>query len=78
MVVLDDAEMVELQRILSQRMQELLRQGTNAADAFAQFDTSSSGGASGTISRREFREASRQLGLPLTEATLRVLMDRCY
>jgi hypothetical protein len=77
MVVLDDAEMVELQRILSQRMQELLRQGTNAADAFAQFDTSS-GGASGTISRREFREASRQLGLPLTEATLRVLMDRCY
>jgi hypothetical protein len=39
MVVLDDAEMVELQRILSQRMQELLRQGTNAADAFAQFDT---------------------------------------
>jgi hypothetical protein len=59
-------------------MNELRRQGTNVADAFTQFDLSGAAGASGSgcITRREFREAARQLGLPITEATLRVLMDR--
>jgi Ca2+-binding EF-hand superfamily protein len=69
---LDEEEMAELGKRIGRRLEDISRDGVNARETFTMFDMSDSG----FITIREFRESVRQLGLPVTEATLNGLMFR--
>ena len=77
-IELDESEMGALAARLRDRFEQLSRGAGRSAgygsarDAFAMFDLE----RSGFIARREFREAARQLGLPVLATSLEGLMDR--
>ena len=57
---------------LASKFGELRRRGVVASGTFEVYDL----GRTGFVNRRDFREASRQLQLPVTENQLEALMGR--
>eukprot|EP00505_MAST-04D_sp_SCG-Rhode-Island_P000573 Stramenopile-MAST_4_protein_573 len=68
----DEAEMDAVAHSVQQRFSDVLSEGVDYRTCFQMFDIN----GTGFISRREFREACRQLGLPLSEARLHAVMER--
>ena len=68
----DEAEMDIIAHRLHSRFDDIAREGLDYREVFSMFDTK----LSGFISRFEFKEAARQLGLPITLPQLHALMER--
>ena len=71
-VSIDAREMEIVASKLASKFSELRRRGVVAAATFEVYDL----GRTGFVNRRDFREASRQLQLPMTENQLEALMGR--
>ena len=71
-VSIDAREMEIVASKLASKFSELRRRGVVAAATFEVYDL----GRTGFVTRRDFREASRQLQLPMTENQLEALMGR--
>jgi len=67
-----ELEFDQLGARLAHRLKEVTAEGSDYRAAFMAFDLD----GTSTISRREFREAVRVLGLPMTEAELHAVMKR--
>jgi Ca2+-binding EF-hand superfamily protein len=71
-VSIDAREMEIVSNKLASKFAELRRRGVSATATFDVYDI----GRTGFVSRRDFRECSRQLQLPITENQLEALMGR--
>ncbi|GMI54922.1 hypothetical protein ScalyP_jg3574, partial [Parmales sp. scaly parma] len=71
-VSIDAREMELVASKLASKFGELRRRGVVASGTFEVYDL----GRTGFVNRRDFREASRQLQLPVTENQLEALMGR--
>ena len=69
---IDAREMEIVSSKLASKFAELRRRGVSASATFDVYDI----GRTGFVSRRDFRECSRQLQLPVTENQLEALMGR--
>ena len=68
----NEKEMDTIAMRLQNRFDDIMREGVDYREVFEMFDET----GSGFITRNEFKEASRQLGLPLTVTQLYALMER--
>ena len=68
----DEEEMDTIAVRVSARFDDIAREGLDYREVFSMFDIDNSG----FITRYEFKEAVRQLGLPLTVPQLHALMER--